>query len=61
MPQIKASGADVAKLLWFYRPDGDEATAEAQRELVTDLVLQSEELSIPRRRFDRGSVGARRG
>lgn len=47
MPQVKATGADVAKLLWFYRPDGDQETAEAQRELVADLVQQSEELSIP--------------
>jgi tagatose 1,6-diphosphate aldolase len=47
MAQIKASGADVAKLLWFFRPDGDPATADAQRELVRDLVRQSEELSIP--------------
>ena len=47
MAQIKASGADVAKLLWFFRPDGDQATADAQRELVADLVRQSQELSIP--------------
>ena len=47
MAQIKASGADVAKLLWFFRPDGDQATADAQRALVADLVRQSEELSLP--------------
>jgi tagatose 1,6-diphosphate aldolase len=47
MTQIKAAGADVAKLLWFYRPDADAETAEHQRELVRDLVRQSADLSIP--------------
>lgn len=47
MTQIKAVGADVAKLLWFFRPDGDPATADSQRELVRDLVRQSAELSLP--------------
>ncbi len=47
MPQIKAAGADVAKLLWFFRPDGDVETADGQRELVRDLVAQSAELSLP--------------
>lgn len=47
MPQIKATGADVAKLLWFFRPDGDVATADHQRALLADLVRQSDELSIP--------------
>lgn len=47
MPQIKAAGADVAKLLWFFRPDGDQQTADAQRGLVADLVRRSAELSIP--------------
>ena len=47
MSQIKASGADVAKLLWFFRPDADRAIADAQRALVTGLVRQSEELSLP--------------
>jgi tagatose 1,6-diphosphate aldolase len=47
MSQIKASGADVAKLLWFFRPDADPDTADAQRELVRNLVRQSGELSLP--------------
>ena len=47
MAQVKASGADVAKLLWFFRPDADRAIADAQRALVTGLVRQSEELSLP--------------
>jgi len=47
MPQIKAAGADVAKLLWFFRPDGDPGTADHQRQLVRDLVRQAGELSIP--------------
>ncbi|HVH24996.1 MAG TPA: hypothetical protein VNA11_21325 [Pseudonocardia sp.] len=47
MPKIKAAGADVAKLLWFFRPDGDRATADHQRALVADPVRQSDELSIP--------------
>jgi tagatose 1,6-diphosphate aldolase len=47
MPQIKAAGVDIAKLLWFFRPDADPATADAQRDLVGDLVRQSAELSIP--------------
>ena len=34
MPKIKAAGADVAKLLWFFRPDGDRTTADHQRALV---------------------------
>lgn len=47
MRQIKAAGVDVAKLLWFFRPDGDVESADAQRELVRDLVRQASELSIP--------------
>jgi tagatose 1,6-diphosphate aldolase len=47
MAKIKAAGADVAKLLWFFRPDGDPATADDQRQLIRDLVQQADELSIP--------------
>lgn len=47
MPQIRATGADVAKLLWFFRPDGDQEVADHQRALVADLARQSDELSIP--------------
>ena len=43
--KIKLIGADVCKLLWFYRPDGP--TAEAQRQVVRDLVEQCAEVSLP--------------
>jgi tagatose 1,6-diphosphate aldolase len=45
--RIKLAGADVCKLLWFYRPDGDPAVAREQRELVADLARQCGELSLP--------------
>ncbi|MBI0383169.1 tagatose 1,6-diphosphate aldolase [Streptomyces albiflaviniger] len=45
--QIKLAGTDVAKLLWWYRPDGDPATAEHQRQVVRDLVAECAELSLP--------------
>lgn len=45
--RVKLAGADVGKLLWFYRPDGDAAVAEAQRQLVRDLVAQCADLSLP--------------
>jgi tagatose 1,6-diphosphate aldolase len=45
MTKIKATGADVAKLLWFFRPDSE--TADDQRLLLRDLVRQATELSIP--------------
>jgi tagatose 1,6-diphosphate aldolase len=47
LSQIKLVGADVAKLLWFYRPDVDEATAEHQRYVVHSLVDRCRELSLP--------------
>lgn len=43
--KIKLIGADVCKLLWFYRPDAP--TAEPQRRLVRDLVQQCADLSLP--------------
>jgi tagatose 1,6-diphosphate aldolase len=43
--KIKLVGADVCKLLWFYRPDAP--TAEQQRQLVRDLVEQCAEASLP--------------
>jgi tagatose 1,6-diphosphate aldolase len=45
--QMKLVGADAAKLLWFYRPDGDPATAEHQRQVVRDLAGSCEHLSLP--------------
>lgn len=45
--QIKLAGADVAKLLWFYRPDADPATAEHQRYVVHSLVDECARLSLP--------------
>lgn len=35
--KAKAAGADMAKLLWFYRPDLDAGVAARQRELVRML------------------------
>ncbi|MBV9380697.1 MAG: tagatose 1,6-diphosphate aldolase [Streptosporangiaceae bacterium] len=45
--QIKLAGADVAKLLWFYRPDGDAGTAEHQRHVVRSLAGECARLSLP--------------
>jgi len=45
--QIKLAGADVAKLLWFYRPDGDAETAEYQRYVVRSLADECARLSLP--------------
>ncbi len=45
--QIKLAGADVAKLLWWYRPDGDADTAEYQRYVVRSLVGECARLSLP--------------
>jgi tagatose-1,6-bisphosphate aldolase len=45
--QIKLAGADVAKLLWFYRPDGDAETAEYQRYVVRSLADECATLSLP--------------
>ena len=45
--QIKLAGADVAKLLWFYRPDGDADTAEHQRYVVRSLADECARLSLP--------------
>lgn len=45
--QIKLAGADVAKLLWFYRPDGDAETAEHQRYVVRSLAEECARLSLP--------------
>jgi tagatose 1,6-diphosphate aldolase len=47
LSQIKLVGADVAKLLWFYRPDVDAATAEHQRYVLHSLVDRCAELSLP--------------
>lgn len=47
LSQIKLAGADVAKLLWFYRPDVDAATAEHQRYVVHSLVDECARLSLP--------------
>jgi tagatose 1,6-diphosphate aldolase len=45
--RIKMSGADVCKLLWFYRPDGDQAVAADQRALVQNLARECAALSLP--------------
>ena len=42
--QIKLIGADVAKLLWWHRPEAD--TAEGQREVVRQLVRECAERSL---------------
>lgn len=47
LKQIKLVGADVAKLLWFYRPDLDAATAEHQRYVLRSLADRCAELSLP--------------
>ena len=43
--RIKLIGADVCKLLWFYRPEAD--TAAHQRDVVAKLVAECAELSLP--------------
>jgi tagatose 1,6-diphosphate aldolase len=43
--QIKLLGADVCKLLWFYRPDAP--SAGHQRQVVSQLVEECRELSLP--------------
>jgi tagatose 1,6-diphosphate aldolase len=45
--RIKMAGADVCKLLWFFRPDGDAAVADDQRRLLAELVGTCRELSLP--------------
>jgi tagatose 1,6-diphosphate aldolase len=45
--QIKLVGADVAKLLWFYRPDVDAEVAEHQRQVIRTLVEECDALSLP--------------
>jgi tagatose 1,6-diphosphate aldolase len=47
MRQIKLAGTDVAKLLWWYRPDGDAEVAEYQRYVVRSLVAECARLSLP--------------
>jgi tagatose 1,6-diphosphate aldolase len=43
--KIKLIGADVCKLLWFFRPDS--GTAEFQRSLLKRLVAECAALSLP--------------
>ena len=43
--KIKMIGADVCKLLWFFRPDSD--TAEFQRGVVRRMVAECAALSLP--------------
>ena len=43
--QAKLAGADVAKLLWFYRPES--SFAAQQRDLVSSLAEQAAEWAIP--------------
>lgn len=42
-----AAGADAVKLLWWYRPDGDRALADAQRRVVASLVEECARLGVP--------------
>lgn len=44
--QIKMAGGDVAKLLWFYRPDRDPATAEHQRTVLAQVAAECARQSI---------------
>ncbi len=43
--KIRLLGADMVKLLWFYRPEAK--TAELQRQVVRDLVVECAAQSIP--------------
>ncbi len=43
--QAKMIGADVLKLLWFFRPDAD--SADHQREVVRRLAAECARLSLP--------------
>jgi tagatose 1,6-diphosphate aldolase len=43
--QAKLAGVDVAKLLWFFRPDAE--TADDQLKLLDELVGASADLSLP--------------
>ncbi|MFD1717216.1 hypothetical protein [Georgenia deserti] len=45
LDKIKAAGSDVAKLLWFYRPEVPSALQ--QRELLDALVADAARLSLP--------------
>ncbi|MDR1152973.1 MAG: hypothetical protein LBK72_11000 [Bifidobacteriaceae bacterium] len=45
MRQAKAVGADIAKILWFYRPDA--ANAAAQRDLLARQIEDSARWSLP--------------
>ena len=45
--RIKMAGADVCKLLWFYRPDADAEIAEHQRTILRNLVQECDSLSLP--------------
>lgn len=44
--QIKMAGADVAKLLWFYRPDRSRETAEHQNDVLRRVAKECAESSI---------------
>ena len=45
--RIKMAGADVCKLLWFYRPDLDPQVAEHQRAILRQLAEDCAALSLP--------------
>jgi len=38
--RARAAGADMVKLLWWYRPDADRDLAAAQRQVVRDLAAR---------------------
>jgi tagatose 1,6-diphosphate aldolase len=45
MGQAKAVGTDIAKILWFYRPDAQNAAT--QRDLLTRQIEESARWSLP--------------
>lgn len=45
--QIRMTGADAAKLLWFHRPDRNPETAAHQRATLTRIVAECAEYSLP--------------
>ncbi|GAA3112401.1 tagatose 1,6-diphosphate aldolase [Kribbella aluminosa] len=47
MEKLKLIGADVAKFLWFFRPDADAEVADHQRGVLAQLVEQSARYSLP--------------
>lgn len=42
-----ACGADLLKMLWFYRPDLDQDVAQAQRDLLVATQAQADAVGVP--------------